>query len=94
VTVLRERFRLTVTAGGLAQVFHRTAHRATPTYTALCEQVRGSPVVRSDETGWRVGGAKGSGTRPTRAHTKRRRHEAAAPKRALDDPRRSHAEWE
>jgi len=54
-TVLRERFGLTVTAGGLAQVLHRTAHRATPTYTALCEQVRGSPVVSPDETGWRVG---------------------------------------
>jgi transposase len=56
-TVLRERFGLTVTAGGLAQVLHRTAHRATPTYTALCEQVRGSPVVSPDETGWRVGAA-------------------------------------
>jgi transposase len=54
-TVLRERFDLTVTAGGLAQVLHRAAHRATPTYTALCEQVRGSPVVSPDETGWRVG---------------------------------------
>jgi transposase len=56
VTVLRERFGLTVTAGGLAQLLHRTATRATPTYTALCEQVRGSPVVSPDETGWRVGG--------------------------------------
>jgi transposase len=54
-TVLRERFGLRVTAGGLAQVLHRTARRATPTYTALCEQVRGSPVVSPDETGWRVG---------------------------------------
>jgi transposase len=54
-TVLRERFGLTVTAGGLAQVLHRTARRATPTYAALCEQVRGSPVVTPDETGWRVG---------------------------------------
>lgn len=56
VTVLRERFGLTVTAGGLTHILHRTAHRATPTYTALCEQVRGSPVVTPDETGWRVGG--------------------------------------
>lgn len=55
VTVLRERCGLTVTAGGLAQVLHRTAHRATPTYAALCEQVRGSPMVSPDETGWRVG---------------------------------------
>jgi transposase len=54
-TVLRVQFGLTVTAGGLAQLLHRTARRATPTYTALCEQVRGSPVVTPDETGWRVG---------------------------------------
>jgi transposase len=54
-TVLRERFGLTVTPGGLAQVLHRAARRATPTYAALCEQVRGSPVVSPDETGWRVG---------------------------------------
>jgi len=55
VTVLRERFGLTVTAGGLAQVLHRAARKATPTYEALCDQVRGSPVVSPDETGWRVG---------------------------------------
>jgi transposase len=54
-TVLHERFGLTVTAGGLAQVLHRTARKATPTYTALGDQVRGSPVVSPDETGWRVG---------------------------------------
>lgn len=54
-TVLRERFGLTVTAGGLAQLLHRTARRARPTYAALCDQVRGSPVVSPDETGWRVG---------------------------------------
>lgn len=55
VTVLRERFGLTVTAGGLAQVLHRTARRAAPSYAALCEQVRGSPMVSPDETGGRVG---------------------------------------
>jgi transposase len=55
-TVLRERFGLRVTAGGLVQVLHRAARHATPTYAALCEQVRGSPMVSPDETGWRVGG--------------------------------------
>ena len=54
-TVLRERFGLTVTAGGLVHVLHRAARHATPTYDALCAQVRGSPVVSPDETGWRVG---------------------------------------
>jgi transposase len=54
-TVLRERFGLTVTPGGLVHILHRAARVAAPTYAALCEQVRGSPVVSPDETGWRVG---------------------------------------
>ena len=53
--VLRARFGLHVTAGGLAQVLQRVGRRVTPTYDALCDQVRGSPVVSADETGWRVG---------------------------------------
>ena len=53
--LLRTQFGLTVTPGGLAQVLHRTARQAAPTYTALCQQVRESPVVTPDETGWRVG---------------------------------------
>jgi transposase len=34
---------------------HRAARQAGPTYAALCDQVRGSPMVSPDETGWRVG---------------------------------------
>ena len=45
----------TLTPGGLSHLLHRTARDAAPTYTALCEQVRNSPVVTPDETGWRVG---------------------------------------
>ena len=54
-TLLQDRFGLTVTPGGLAQVLHRAARVAAPTYAALCVQIRGSPVVSPDETGWRVG---------------------------------------
>ena len=36
-TLLRERFGLTVTPGGLVHVLHRAARVATPTYAALCE---------------------------------------------------------
>lgn len=54
-TMLRERFGLTVTPGGLVQALHRAARVATPSYAALCAQIRGSPVVSPDETGWRVG---------------------------------------
>ena len=53
--LLRTRFGLSVTPGGLAQVLHRAARDAAPTYTALCEQIRDAPVVTPDETGWRVG---------------------------------------
>jgi transposase len=56
VTLLRDRFGLRVTRGALVHVCARAATRATPTYYALCAQVRGSPVVSPDETGWRVAG--------------------------------------
>ena len=56
--LLRTRFGLTVTPGGVAQVLHRAARDAARTYTALCEQVRDAPVVTPDETGWRVGAAR------------------------------------
>ena len=56
VTLLRERFGIRVTRGALVQVCARMATRATPTYEALCAQVRGSPVVSPDETGWKVAG--------------------------------------
>ena len=56
--LLRTRFGLTVTPGGLAHVLHRAARDAAPTYTALGEQVRNAPVVTPDETGWRVGAVR------------------------------------
>ena len=52
--LLRDRFGLTVTRGGLVHAVHRAARHAQPTYDALCATVRGSPVVTVDETSWRV----------------------------------------
>jgi transposase len=52
--LLRDRFGLTVTCGGLVQAVHRAARQAQPTYAALSATVRGSPVVTADETSWRV----------------------------------------
>jgi len=49
-TLLRERFGLHVTAGGLVQAIHRAARYAEPTYETLCATIRGSPVVAPDET--------------------------------------------
>ena len=56
--LLRTQFGITVTPAGLARVLHRTARQAAPTYSALCRQVRNSPVVTPDETGWRVGAVR------------------------------------
>jgi transposase len=55
-TLLRERFGLSLTCGGLVHAMRRAARCATPTYQALLAQVRGSPVVAPDETGWKVAG--------------------------------------
>lgn len=52
--LLRDRFGLRVTGGGLVQAVHRAARRAQPTYDHLAATVRGSPVVTADETSWRV----------------------------------------
>jgi transposase len=54
VALLRDRFGLRVTRGGLVHAVHRAARQAQPTYAALCATVRGSPVVTADETSWRV----------------------------------------
>jgi transposase len=52
--LLRDRFGLRITRGGLVHAVHRAARLAQPTYDALCATVRGSPVVTADETSWRV----------------------------------------
>ena len=49
-------FGLPVSRGGLAQAFQRVARKAEPTYLELVRQIRGSPSVTPDETGWKVGG--------------------------------------
>lgn len=54
MALLRDRFGLRVTPGGLVHAMHRAARHAQPTYDALCATVRGSPVVTADETSWRV----------------------------------------
>jgi transposase len=52
--LLRDRFSLTVTTGGLVQAVQRVARVAQPTYDHLAATVRASPVVTMDETSWRV----------------------------------------
>lgn len=54
--LLRDWFGLSVRASAITHALHRAARRATPTYDALRDQIRGSPVVSPDETSWKVGG--------------------------------------
>ncbi len=54
--ILRQVSGIELTAGGLSQALARAAKQAKPTYDALVEAVRHSPVVAPDETGWRVAG--------------------------------------
>lgn len=55
-TLFRTRFALHVTPSALVRAVHRAAARGQPTYAALCDTVRASPVVVPDETGWKLGG--------------------------------------
>jgi transposase len=55
-TLLQQQYQLTVTRSGLVHAVHRAARQAQPTYEALRTQIRGSPVVTPDETGWKVEG--------------------------------------
>lgn len=54
--VLEQAFGLRVSRAGVCQAMARVARKAEPTYDVLLEQIRGSPSVTPDETGWRVGG--------------------------------------
>jgi hypothetical protein len=63
-SLLRDRFGLRVTRGGLVHAMHRAARQAQPTYAALCATVRGSPVVtRRNELARRRGSAVALGLR-------------------------------
>lgn len=56
VEICRDVFGLTISQGGVENALARLIERARPTYAAIGEQVRGSPVINSDETGARVAG--------------------------------------
>jgi transposase len=49
---------LRLTPGGVVQAVARAGRVCQPTYQALTQGVRASPVVAGDETGWRVGGRR------------------------------------
>jgi transposase len=56
VEVCRDVLGLAISQGGVENALRRLVERARPTYAAIREQVRGSPVINSDETSARVAG--------------------------------------
>jgi transposase len=53
---LRREYQLPISHGGICRLVQRVATAATPTYDQLKQDVRASPVVNADETGWRESG--------------------------------------
>ena len=56
VELCRDLFGLAISQGGIENVLRRLVDRARPTYAAIRETVRASPVINSDETSARVAG--------------------------------------
>jgi transposase len=56
VEVCRDLFGLAISEGAVANALARLAERARPRYEAIGAEVRGSPVINSDETSARVDG--------------------------------------
>ncbi len=56
VELCRDVFGLAISQGGVEHALRRLVERARPTYAAIRETVRGSPVINSDETSARVAG--------------------------------------
>src|SRR5919112_2492401 len=56
VELCRDLFGLAISQGGIENALRRLVDRARPTYAAIRETVRGSPVINSDETSARVAG--------------------------------------
>jgi len=55
-TLFQQQYGLRITTSGLVHAVHRAGRHALPTYEALCNTIRESPVVTPDETGWKVAG--------------------------------------
>jgi len=56
VLLLANQYGLRISKGGIVQILHRTKRWLGPAYQRLKEEIRASPLVHADETGWRVEG--------------------------------------
>ena len=50
---------LRISSGQIAEILHDVAEIGKPVYECLLKEIRGSPVVHADETGWREDGVNG-----------------------------------
>ena len=50
---------LTISLGEISEILHKVAERGRGIYIDLLGQIRGSPMVNADETGWREDGVNG-----------------------------------
>jgi len=57
-TLLESWMGFAVNRSSLCRALKRLANQARASYEALCEKIRGSPVVTADETGWKVAGRR------------------------------------
>ncbi len=58
-TYLKIFHKLNLSEGEIVAVLHRVAKLGQPAYQSLGDQIRASPVVHADETGWREDGLNG-----------------------------------
>jgi transposase len=58
-TSLETLYSLRISKGELSEILHTVARRGQGEYSKLLEDVRGSPVIHADETGWREDGLNG-----------------------------------
>jgi transposase len=52
-------YRCEISTGEIVELLHRVVKHAEPTLSAIKEQIRASPAVQADETGWREDGENG-----------------------------------
>lgn len=57
--VMRQVYGLEVSSGEIVELLHRIRHHVQPLLDGLKEQIRRSPAVQADETGWREDGING-----------------------------------
>src|SRR3990167_9369346 len=56
VLLLHQAYGFELSKGGIIQILQRTRKWLGPEYETLKDEIRGSPIIHADETGWRVCG--------------------------------------